>query len=48
MYNVLCSDGKNVVDFTYVKNVVHGHILAGDSLIPQSSTCGKVYTEQNS
>lgn len=43
----IIGDGKNVVDFTYVKNVVHGHILAGDSLIPQSSTCGKAYNITN-
>ena len=35
-------DGKNVVDFTYVENVVHGHILAAESLTPNSLTCGKV------
>ena len=40
-------DGKNVVDFTYVENVVHGHILAAESLTPNSPTCGKVrYTVQ--
>lgn len=35
-------DGKNVVDFTYVGNVVHGHILAAENLNPGSPICGKV------
>ena len=37
-----CRDGKNIVDFTYVENVVHGHILAAESLAGGSATCGKV------
>ena len=37
-----CRDGKNVVDFTYVGNVVHGHILAAEHLNPGSPVCGKV------
>ena len=35
-------DGKNIVDFTYVDNVVHGHILAAENLRPNSTVCGKV------
>ena len=36
------SDGKNIVDFTYVENVVHGHILAAEGLDKGSVVCGKV------
>ncbi|XP_069749403.1 sterol-4-alpha-carboxylate 3-dehydrogenase, decarboxylating isoform X2 [Narcine bancroftii] len=36
-------DGKNLVDFTYVDNVVHGLILAADKLHPNSHICGKAY-----
>ncbi|XP_068181987.1 sterol-4-alpha-carboxylate 3-dehydrogenase, decarboxylating [Antennarius striatus] len=39
----IIGDGTNLVDFTYVENVVHGHILAAESLTPGSSTCGKAY-----
>ena len=45
MYDILCflnSDGKNLVDFTYVENVVHGHIIAAESLKPGSAASGKV------
>ncbi len=35
-------DGKNVVDFTFVENVVHGHILAAETLGPESPVNGKV------
>lgn len=35
-------DGTNLVDFTYVENVVHGHILAAEHLKPDSPLCGKV------
>lgn len=35
-------DGTNLVDFTFVENVVHGHILAAENLRPNSSICGKV------
>lgn len=31
-----------MVDFTYVENVVHGHILAAERMTRQSSICGKV------
>jgi len=41
---VLCGrNGKNVVDFTYVHNVVHGHILAAEHLQPGAKICGKVH-----
>ncbi|XP_068596661.1 sterol-4-alpha-carboxylate 3-dehydrogenase, decarboxylating [Brachionichthys hirsutus] len=39
----IIGDGTNLVDFTFVENVVHGHILAAESLQPGSSTCGKAY-----
>lgn len=41
----LCRDGKNLVDFTYVENVVHGHILAAEHLKKDSPLCGKVRRE---
>ncbi|XP_041076950.1 sterol-4-alpha-carboxylate 3-dehydrogenase, decarboxylating-like [Polyodon spathula] len=39
----IIGDGKNLVDFTYVENVVHGHILAAESLHKNSPVCGKAY-----
>ena len=36
------SNGTNLVDFTFVENVVHGHILAAEHLRPESPLCGKV------
>ena len=30
--SIYCSDGNNLVDFTYVANVVEGHILAEKNL----------------
>ncbi|XP_028315818.1 sterol-4-alpha-carboxylate 3-dehydrogenase, decarboxylating [Gouania willdenowi] len=39
----IIGDGKNLVDFTFVENVVHGHILAAECLRPDSPTCGKPY-----
>ncbi|XP_058505995.1 sterol-4-alpha-carboxylate 3-dehydrogenase, decarboxylating [Solea solea] len=36
-------DGTNLVDFTFVENVVHGHILAAEHLRPDSPICGKPY-----
>lgn len=30
------------MDFTFVENVVHGHILAAERLKPDSPLCGKV------
>lgn len=38
----LFSDGKNTVDFTYIENVAHGHILAAENLNSKSVICGKV------
>lgn len=38
----LCRDGKNKVDFTYVENVVHGHILAAEKLTRKSRISGRV------
>lgn len=35
-------DGSNLVDFTYVENVVHGHILAAEHLKADSPLCGQV------
>ena len=31
-----------MVDFTFVENVVHGHLLAGEALGPESPVNGKV------
>ncbi|XP_062331980.1 sterol-4-alpha-carboxylate 3-dehydrogenase, decarboxylating [Osmerus eperlanus] len=39
----IIGDGSNLVDFTYVENVVHGHILAAEGLSPDSTLCGKAY-----
>ncbi|XP_072451104.1 sterol-4-alpha-carboxylate 3-dehydrogenase, decarboxylating isoform X2 [Chiloscyllium punctatum] len=39
----IIGNGKNLVDFTYVDNVVHGLILAAESLHPKSHICGKAY-----
>lgn len=39
----IIGDGKNIVDFTYVENVVHGHILAAENLQKGSKVCGKAY-----
>ncbi|XP_013930341.1 PREDICTED: sterol-4-alpha-carboxylate 3-dehydrogenase, decarboxylating [Thamnophis sirtalis] len=36
-------NGKNLVDFTYVENVVHGHILAAEQLQRESPLCGKAF-----
>jgi len=35
-------NGKNLVDFTYVHNVVYGHILAAEKLQLGAKICGKV------
>ena len=42
IFLLLFRNGKNVVDFTYVDNVVHGHILAAEQLGPGAIICGKV------
>lgn len=39
----IIGDGTNLVDFTFVENVVHGHILAAESLRADSPICGKAY-----
>lgn len=39
----IIGDGTNLVDFTYVENVVHGHILAAERLRRESPACGKAY-----
>ncbi|XP_022098941.1 sterol-4-alpha-carboxylate 3-dehydrogenase, decarboxylating-like isoform X2 [Acanthaster planci] len=39
----MIGNGKNLVDFTYVKNVAHGHILAAEKLGKDSPVCGKPY-----
>ncbi|XP_071951073.1 sterol-4-alpha-carboxylate 3-dehydrogenase, decarboxylating-like isoform X2 [Antedon mediterranea] len=36
-------NGKNLVDFTYVENVVHGHILAAKNLDKSNKNSGKAY-----
>ncbi|XP_042639388.1 sterol-4-alpha-carboxylate 3-dehydrogenase, decarboxylating [Orycteropus afer afer] len=36
-------DGENLVDFTFVENVVHGHILAAECLSRDSAACGKAF-----
>lgn len=41
-------NGKNLVDFTFVENVVHGHILAAEKLKPGSELSGKVSSVLNS
>nr|KAG5686541.1 hypothetical protein BaRGS_001542 [Batillaria attramentaria] len=42
-FKFIIGDGKNLVDFTYVDNVVHGHILASQKLGKDSPVCGKAY-----
>ncbi|XP_076467798.1 sterol-4-alpha-carboxylate 3-dehydrogenase, decarboxylating-like isoform X2 [Babylonia areolata] len=42
-FKFIIGDGKNLVDFTYVDNVVHGHILASEKLAKDSPVCGKAY-----
>lgn len=39
----IIGDGTNLVDFTFVDNVVHGHILAAERLRANSPICGKAY-----
>ncbi len=38
----LYRNGKNIADFTYVENVAHGHVMAGEALRKGSKLCGKV------
>jgi sterol-4alpha-carboxylate 3-dehydrogenase (decarboxylating) len=37
-----CRNGENLVDFTFVENVVHGHILAAENLSQDAALGGKV------
>ncbi|XP_006874844.1 PREDICTED: sterol-4-alpha-carboxylate 3-dehydrogenase, decarboxylating [Chrysochloris asiatica] len=39
----MIGNGQNLVDFTFVENVVHGHILAAEKLSKDSAVCGKVF-----
>ncbi|XP_075797333.1 sterol-4-alpha-carboxylate 3-dehydrogenase, decarboxylating isoform X1 [Pelodiscus sinensis] len=39
----MIGDGKNLVDFTFVENVVHGHLLAAEHLHKDSPLCGKAF-----
>ncbi|TRZ03429.1 hypothetical protein DNTS_000423 [Danionella cerebrum] len=39
----IIGDGSNLVDFTYVENVVHGHILAAEHLKADSPLCSQAY-----
>lgn len=43
----MCSNGKNLSDFTYVGNVVASHLLAAEHLTPGSVACGKAYIITN-
>ncbi len=36
-------DGKNIVDFTYVQNVVHAHVLAAEKLGEGSAVNGQCF-----
>ncbi|XP_025088526.1 sterol-4-alpha-carboxylate 3-dehydrogenase, decarboxylating-like isoform X3 [Pomacea canaliculata] len=46
-FKFIIGDGKNLVDFTYIDNVVHGHILASENLGGGSVVCGKAYNITN-
>ncbi|EGG22763.1 3beta-hydroxysteroid dehydrogenase [Cavenderia fasciculata] len=35
--------GKNLCDWTYIDNVVHGHLLAADKMVPGSKINGQAY-----
>jgi sterol-4alpha-carboxylate 3-dehydrogenase (decarboxylating) len=43
----IIGNGQNLVDFTYVENVVHGHILAAETLRAGSPTCGQAFNITN-
>lgn len=43
----MIGNGKNIVDFTYIDNVVHGHILAAESLRLRPVIGGKAYNITN-
>lgn len=36
-------EGDNIVDFTYIDNAVHAHVLASRHLVDDAACCGKVY-----
>merc|ERR1711964_62195 len=36
-------EGDNIVDFTYIDNAVHAHVLASRHLVDEAVCCGKVY-----
>ncbi|KAJ3342109.1 hypothetical protein HDU93_003325 [Gonapodya sp. JEL0774] len=40
---VFIGDGCNLVDYTYVKNIAHALIMAGEALQPGSPVCGSRY-----
>ena len=40
---VALGDAENIVDYTYVGNVVHGHMLAAQAATPGSPASGKLY-----
>lgn len=40
---VALGDTENIVDYTYVGNVVHGHMLAAQAATPGSKASGKLY-----
>lgn len=42
-----CRDGNNIVDFTHVANVVHGHILAAECLDGGSNAGGEAFNVTN-
>eukprot|EP00698_Gefionella_okellyi_P001277 TRINITY_DN111_c0_g2_i1.p1 TRINITY_DN111_c0_g2~~TRINITY_DN111_c0_g2_i1.p1 ORF type:complete len:345 (+),score=90.75 TRINITY_DN111_c0_g2_i1:27-1061(+) len=42
-HNFIIGDGRNVVDFTYVGNVVHGHLCAMEKLSLEANCAGKAY-----
>ncbi|KAI3642589.1 hypothetical protein MP228_012144 [Amoeboaphelidium protococcarum] len=43
----MIGNGSNIVDFTHVSNVVHGHILAAEALDENSQCSGQVYNITN-
>nr|KAF6436067.1 NAD(P) dependent steroid dehydrogenase-like [Rousettus aegyptiacus] len=42
MMKFIIGNGENLVDFTFVDNVVHGHILAAEHLSQDTALAGKV------
>ncbi|XP_003461426.2 sterol-4-alpha-carboxylate 3-dehydrogenase, decarboxylating [Cavia porcellus] len=39
----MIGNGQNLVDFTFVENVAHGHILAAEHLSRDAPLCGKAF-----